>query len=459
LVQDRLQVRFLNEYGHWSENWINVDSDMIRPCSLAIETQPAHQQRENHDPNESISIVASPYRILPAGVSTDRGRKRTALSTRHTRAIDAASERYSMYLDALLKHGLQVQPITGDGNCLFRSVSHQIYSDDKWHKLVRAKCMDYMESERDFFEPYIEGGSEGFTAYLNWKRQDAVWGDDPEVQAFCEIYDCAAEIWAFDAREGAKMLRTFHETDPQSISKKTIRLSYYGGGHYDSLVAIEGPSSGKMGLYPKLVPGVMEDRAILLSSARKIARGEDVTSSNESKSLESAGLIGIETENDMLRLGRSHFDAYHGLLDDALAVSLILEDETEASKMSELLSLQDQMIANAQQLSDEEQIQAALRLSVTPEKGVISSHFTPELHMTEDDALREAMRLSVSDFASPTSSKRKIECSEIIPGKMGFYHEDEQFDAEIEEARIASLRDQSGVLHTLNANSDRTIRI
>lgn len=35
--------------------------------------------------------------------------------------------------------------VEGDGNCLFRSVSHQIYGDDGYHRLVRARCMDYME--------------------------------------------------------------------------------------------------------------------------------------------------------------------------------------------------------------------------------------------------------------------------------------------------------------------------
>lgn len=37
-----------------------------------------------------------------------------------------------------------------------------------------------------------------FLRYLEVKRQNAVWGDDPEVQALCEIYDRPAEIWAYD---------------------------------------------------------------------------------------------------------------------------------------------------------------------------------------------------------------------------------------------------------------------
>lgn len=41
-----------------------------------------------------------------------------------------------------------------------------------------------------------------FLIYVNEKRRNAVWGDDPEVQALCEIYDRPAEIWAYDPQVG-----------------------------------------------------------------------------------------------------------------------------------------------------------------------------------------------------------------------------------------------------------------
>lgn len=53
--------------------------------------------------------------------------------------------RYEHYGRALGSKGLRVVPVEGDGNCLFRSVSHQVYGDDSHHRLVRARCMDYME--------------------------------------------------------------------------------------------------------------------------------------------------------------------------------------------------------------------------------------------------------------------------------------------------------------------------
>ena len=61
-------------------------------------------------------------------------------------------------------------------------MAHQIYGDDSYHSLVREKCCNYMESEADFFSQFVEGGREMFPFYLQAKRMDACWGDDPEIE-------------------------------------------------------------------------------------------------------------------------------------------------------------------------------------------------------------------------------------------------------------------------------------
>ena len=77
---------------------------------------------------------------------------------------------------------------------------------------------------------------EAFPHYLRAKRMSACWGDDPEIQAICELYNRPAEIWAYDPQRGARKLRTFHEAAGRVSSVVPLKLSYYGGGHYDSVV-------------------------------------------------------------------------------------------------------------------------------------------------------------------------------------------------------------------------------
>jgi OTU domain-containing protein 5 len=72
--------------------------------------------------------------------------------------------------------------------------------------------------------------------YLSFKRLDGCWGDDPEIQAICELYDRPAEIWAYDSNLGAKKLRTFHKPVAfESFMKPPMRLSFYGGNLLTSI--------------------------------------------------------------------------------------------------------------------------------------------------------------------------------------------------------------------------------
>ena len=88
-----------------------------------------------------------------------------------------------------------------------------------------------MSSEAEFYSQFVVGGMEEFGRYLHAKRQEGCWGDDPEIQAICELYDRPAEIWAYDAVQGARKLRTFHEPiGIGSTSYSPMRLSFYGGG-------------------------------------------------------------------------------------------------------------------------------------------------------------------------------------------------------------------------------------
>jgi hypothetical protein len=50
---------------------------------------------------------------------------------------------------AALKHrGLEIREQDGDGNCLFRAISLQIYGDASMHADIRKSCMDFMVRQR-----------------------------------------------------------------------------------------------------------------------------------------------------------------------------------------------------------------------------------------------------------------------------------------------------------------------
>ena len=69
------------------------------------------------------------------------------------RRIQEIKEKENNFRRVLALKGMKIKEIEGDGNCLFRAISDQIYQGDQsHHDLIRQACMDYIENEREFFE-------------------------------------------------------------------------------------------------------------------------------------------------------------------------------------------------------------------------------------------------------------------------------------------------------------------
>lgn len=355
-------------------------------------------------------------RIRPYGltkpVATRKGTSRTWSvpgsgdkdSEKRTRQITELSNRYEHYMSTLRSNGLVVVPVAGDGNCLFRAISHQVYGDDSFHHVVRAKCMDYMEVDSAFFSQFVEGGLEAFGRYLEAKRCNACWGDDPEIQAICELYDRPAEIWAYDPTLGAKKLRTFHEAAGSS-HLPPIRVSYYGGGHYDSIVPIVGCSQYAPLSYLTTVPGAAEDRSI-----QRLRHRLEVHSSGDARFRITSSTSAIESEEAAVELAvqRSRQDlAEWGDQDlqQTLMVSALEADEQDAylqlvaadmeaqapgsAATGELVAVQGEILRTVAEQSEREFIERAIQDSLL-EPG-------SDLGVTDEEWLQQATLESLAD--------------------------------------------------------------
>ena len=84
-------------------------------------------------------------------------------SNENNKALNSEDEEDNFQI-LLLQSNLRIREVKGDGNCLFRAVSDQVYGTDQYYELIREKCMDYLVIMRRFFEPYI---GEDFDDYIN----------------------------------------------------------------------------------------------------------------------------------------------------------------------------------------------------------------------------------------------------------------------------------------------------
>lgn len=84
--------------------------------------------------------------------------------------------------------------IEADGNCLFGSVSDQLYHDHgNMQEEVRHEVCDYIEAMREEFENFLmlEEDDEDiadFDSYVQAMRKDGEWGGNVELVAASRLY-------------------------------------------------------------------------------------------------------------------------------------------------------------------------------------------------------------------------------------------------------------------------------
>lgn len=165
------------------------------------------------------------------------------------------------------KPSLEMVEMEGDGNCLFRAISLQVYGDQGMHAEVRKNCLDFMARDIDHFQDFV--ADEGFHEYIARKRQMGVHGNHTEIQAMSELYNRSIEV--FLPPKGIEPINIFHEEYyKNNDADPPIRLCYMDGNHYnaiiDPLVPTAGLGLGLPGLQPGLADKLQMEQAKVASA-------------------------------------------------------------------------------------------------------------------------------------------------------------------------------------------------
>ena len=202
----------------------------------------------------------------------------------------------------------KIKDIKSDGNCLYRAFSDQVYGNENLFGIVKAKCLDYLELEKEFFGQFIEGGLEKFEDYIKMKKIDGVWGDDIEIQAMSEIYNRPIEIYSYSKLP----IKTFHENSlsvryDRDVNKlPPIRLSYHGKAHYNSIINTD-INKFKHSLI-NFQAGVYEDKILEKVKLKHIkGKNDGLASSSHENKEEIEKKIIFSEEIDNLRFSRGSF--------------------------------------------------------------------------------------------------------------------------------------------------------
>jgi len=237
---------------------------------------------------------------------------------------------------SLKKRGLEIREQDGDGNCLFRAISLQVYGDPNMHGDVRKQCMDHMERDQGHFSQFVTG--EPFLQYIARTRQDGVHGNNPEIQASSELFNRPIEVFTPE-NGGSSPLNILHAE--YKTGDVPIRLSYHDGNHYNAVIDPLVPTAG-LGLgLPGLKPGLADKMQMAKAVAESDAAADQmelqkVMKTSEDDELQRAikeSKLSAEHKNSNAALSLSDMDAtYFELEQAALERSLKSYNQNEHGK-------------------------------------------------------------------------------------------------------------------------------
>lgn len=160
-------------------------------------------------------------------------------------------EREREFSQLLCAKGLRIVEMRPDGNCLFRALAHNVWHDAEQHVGLRARVMQYLVQERDYFSQFV---AEDFARYVRRKGREGTHGNHLELQAAAELFGRAIEVYSYGDTP-ATIVDSWSSAagavnGNPGCAPEPIRLSFHRGCHYNSVVSANGggKAAGKIAM-------------------------------------------------------------------------------------------------------------------------------------------------------------------------------------------------------------------
>ncbi|KAJ6144628.1 hypothetical protein N7470_008523 [Penicillium chermesinum] len=180
----------------------------------------------------------------------------------------------SLELPSLKEHGLFALPTEGDGNCLYYSLSDQMYGDFGHAQAIRQTLADHMVSHKGFFMQFVaaEGGERRrpkraaasayatrsaavgipsaddmerrFEEMIASTRKNGERGSSEHLQAFCQAFRVDINVYTMD---GVQRFRDFNAGEEK---REAIHIAFHDFKHYSTVHPIKSEHEGLLSKPP-----------------------------------------------------------------------------------------------------------------------------------------------------------------------------------------------------------------
>ncbi|KAJ5782848.1 hypothetical protein N7457_004622 [Penicillium paradoxum] len=175
----------------------------------------------------------------------------------------------SLEMPSLKERGLFALPTEGDGNCLYYSLSDQLYGDTHHADEIRQLLANHMAANKDYFMQFVvaEGGERRrpkraaasayatrsanvsapsqtdmelrFQEMIATSRKNGAWGSSEHLQAFCQVFKVDLNVYTM---HGVSVFRDINAIENESRS--VLHVAFHDFKHYSSVRVINATHEG-----------------------------------------------------------------------------------------------------------------------------------------------------------------------------------------------------------------------
>ncbi|KAJ5690397.1 hypothetical protein N7462_004789 [Penicillium macrosclerotiorum] len=222
-----------------------------------------HQQHQHLDSTTPSSDVLQNH-IFPPAIHPSP----LLVQQEDTPAIrqNKASDHQCLEMPCLKQRSLFALPTEGDGNCLYYSLSDQLYGNFEHGHEIRQTLAEHIADNRDYFMQFVvaKGGERrrpkrsAVSAYATRSadvaapseedkerrfeemvastRKNGEWGSSEHLQAFCQAYQVDINVYTMEGVQAFRDVNASHDEH-----REVVHVAFHDFKHYSSVRPLDGP--------------------------------------------------------------------------------------------------------------------------------------------------------------------------------------------------------------------------
>ena len=220
-------------------------------------------------------LVTSSLSVPEVTSSTLDLRMSDSTGTSASGLIQKSTGRTTSSSDFLSQYSRTIHRVVGDGNCLFRSLSFQLFKTELHHFKLRNNLVWIISLNREQFSKFLFS-TDGIQEHIKHMAKPNVWGTQVEIVAAASlfqipVYYCSKNsngdyIWGVFKPIPPQNIAFPRVVDPVFMDRQQIKhfeLLYYTDTHYDAVMSAE---TGSVSESPPPLTGKCNDKPIDLTS-------------------------------------------------------------------------------------------------------------------------------------------------------------------------------------------------